>query len=254
MIGVAVLVLGAWVVVQAATVDSSDAFNRWVGWANILALPIAALGTAILLFDRVRARSDVTPAEEGASESGAAAAVIWRRLCRFLRSWHGAAVVVFVVRGVLVGLTLFPDDEASPGTLSLPARPPSTAPSSPAAHDSPCPTPTVEAQTRNSSRAHATFCADRFEFLLFDDSPDGKSAVLVVRVNGKEWPAWFNSKGHATRSPDGSQVTTKPPKPITVSFGSKDTADFRVCVIDRETERTYPEDTCGSWTPIWPRR
>lgn len=77
MIGVAVLVPGAWVVVEAATVNSSDAFDRWAGWANILALPVAALGTAIVLFDRARARSDVTPAEEGANESSAAAAPPW---------------------------------------------------------------------------------------------------------------------------------------------------------------------------------
>lgn len=178
--------------------------------------------------------------------------VIWRQLYRSLRPWHTAVAVV--VLGVLVVLALFPDEEASSGTSTLPARPPSGAGSSTAADDSPCPTPTVQAESKNSSRAHATFCADRLEFLLSDDSSDGKSAVLVVRVNGEEWPAWFNSKRHATRSPDGSQVTTNPPQRITVSFGSNDTADFRVCLGDRNPERTYPEDTCGAWTPIWPRR
>lgn len=77
MIGIAVLMPGAWVVVQAATVNSIDAFNRWAGWANILALPVATLGTAIVLFDRARARSGVTPAEGGASQSSAAAVPPW---------------------------------------------------------------------------------------------------------------------------------------------------------------------------------
>jgi len=181
-------------------------------------------------------------------------AVIWRQLYRSLRPWHAAAAAVVGVVGVLVGLALLPEDEAQSGTPALPAQPPSAAGSSTAADDSPCPTPTVRAESKNSSRAHATFCADRLEFLLYDDSPDGKSAILAVRVNGKEWPAWFNSKGHRTRSPDGSQVTINPPKHITVSFSSNDTADFRVCVGDRNPEMTYPEDTCGGWTSIWPRR
>ncbi|MGH3926182.1 MAG: hypothetical protein ACRDTT_25525, partial [Pseudonocardiaceae bacterium] len=192
---------------------------------------------------------DSPPPTKGANKL----AVIWRQLYRSLRPWPAAAVVAVVVLGVLVVLVLLPDDEASSGASPLPARPPSAAPST-AAENSPCPTPTVEAQTKNSGRAHATFCADRFEFLLFDDSSDGKSAVLAVRVNGKEWPAWFNSNRHATRSPDGSQVTTNPPRRITVLFDSNDTADFRVCRGDRNPERTYPEDTCGSWTSIWPRR
>lgn len=77
MIGVVVLVQGAWVVVQAAIVNSSDASDRRAGWANILALPVAALGTAIVLFDRARARSNVTPAEEEASESSATVVPPW---------------------------------------------------------------------------------------------------------------------------------------------------------------------------------
>jgi hypothetical protein len=137
-------------------------------------------------------------------------AVIQRQLRQFLRPWHSAVVVAVVVLGVLVGLVLLPADETPPGTSPPPARPPSAAPSSTAPDHSPCPAPTVEARTKDPRRAHATFCADRSEFLLFDDSPDGKSAVLVVRVNGKELPAWFNSSGHQTRSPDGSQVTTPP--------------------------------------------
>lgn len=114
--------------------------------------------------------------------------------------------------------------------------------------------PTVQATSGNAKRAHATFCADRAEFLLYDDNPDGKSAVLVVRVGGREWPAWFNSSRHATRSPDGSQVAKNPPQRIPVSFPPDDTAEFRVCLGDRNPERTYPEDTCGDWTPIRPSR
>jgi len=180
-------------------------------------------------------------------------AVIWRQLCRSLWPWHAGAAAAAVVSGVLIGLALLPADEAPSGTPAPPAQLPSGAGFTTPADDSPCPTPTVRAESRKS-RASAAFCADRLEFLLSDNRPDGKSAILVVRVNGKEWPAWFNSKGHATRSPDGSQVTTNPPQRITVSFGSNDTAAFRVCVGDRNLQRTYPDDTCGDWTPIWPRR
>ena len=179
--------------------------------------------------------SDSSPSTTGLTNL----AVIWRQLYRSLRPWHAA--VALVVVGVLIVLVLRPEDEdkAPSGTPTLPVQPPSTATRTTAADDSPCPTPTVRAESKNSSRAHATFCADRFEFLLYDDSSDGKSAILVVRVNGEEWPAWFNSSGHADRSPDGSQMIINPPKVIIVSFSTNDAADFRVCAGDRNPEGTY---------------
>ncbi|MEU4449616.1 hypothetical protein AB0K14_06655 [Actinosynnema sp. NPDC050801] len=177
-------------------------------------------------------------------------AVVRRRLSRFVRPWHAAAAAV-VLLGALIWLAVSSGDPS--GTGSTPGRSPDPAGSGASADDDPpCPTPTVEATSRNGKRAHATFCADRVEFLLFDDNPDGKSAILVVRVNGEEWPAWFNSCRHATRSPDGSQVTVNPPQRIPVSFRPEDVAEFRVCVGDRNREKTYPEDTCGAWTSIWP--
>ncbi|MCA1607795.1 MAG: hypothetical protein LC775_20540 [Acidobacteria bacterium] len=151
-------------------------------------------------------------------------------------------------------LVLLLEDKTPSGTPALPAQPPSTATSTTTVDNSPCPTPTVRAESKNRKRAHATFCADRLEFLLYDDNSDGKSAILVVRANGEEWPAWFNSSKHAERSPDGSLLIIKPPMKIDVSFSTNDTADFRVCVGDRNLEYTYPEDSCGAWTPIWPLR
>jgi len=191
---------------------------------------------------------DPSPPTTGATNL----AVRWRQLYRSLRPWHAA--VALVVVGILIMLVLLTEDKTPSGTPALPDQSPGTATSTTAADNSPCPTPTVRAESKNSRRAHATFCADRLEFLLYDDNSDGKSAILVVRVNGEEWPAWFNSSRHAKRSPDGSQLTINPPKRIPVSFSTNDTADFRICVGDRNPENTYPEDTCGPWTRIWPRR
>ena len=180
------------------------------------------------------------------AESGASG--VGRRLPRRL-----TAIVIGAV-AVLAGLGVLLFTGAAPPTPN-PAPPDGATPAAsavPAPDIAPCPTDTVRAESKKQ-RASATFCADRQEFLLSDDRLDGKSAVLVVRVNQAEWPAWFNSNRYATRSPDGSQLTQNPPQRIPVSFGATDAADFRVCVADYNVELTYPDTTCGEWTPVWPR-
>ncbi|MEU4570234.1 hypothetical protein [Micromonospora sp. NPDC023956] len=168
-----------------------------------------------------------------------------------LRTWHVVSLAAVVIVTVAAGVALAPDGEQPP---EKPMRVPSPgrADATPPAENAPCPTQTITATSRNENRAHATFCPDRLEFLLYDDRPDGESAVLVVRVDGKEWPPYFNSRSHATRSPNGSAVTKNPPKRVTVPLAPDATAEFRVCVAERNPDRTYPEDTCGTWTSIWP--
>jgi hypothetical protein len=166
-----------------------------------------------------------------------------------------AALVGVGAVGALVGLSyLTPTgDESVTGTPSRRAPVPDASSSSTATPDnSPCPSPPVRAESSRRS-ASATFCADQKLFLLSDDDADSRSAILVVRVNGAELPAWFNSDKHATRGPDG-RLVVNPPRPIPITFADDATADFRVCVGKKNPERTYPEETCGTWTPAWPRR
>ena len=52
---------------------AADAFDRWVGWANIAALPMGLVGTVIVLIEKLaRARSTVTDATGLAGELTAA--------------------------------------------------------------------------------------------------------------------------------------------------------------------------------------
>ncbi|GGN84174.1 hypothetical protein GCM10010112_63240 [Actinoplanes lobatus] len=55
-VAIGLVALGLWVVLAAAT-GTSD-FERWVGWANILALPVGAIGTALVIYDRARRGPD----------------------------------------------------------------------------------------------------------------------------------------------------------------------------------------------------
>jgi thioredoxin-like negative regulator of GroEL len=56
LIGIGVLALGCWVVLRAVGAPNTDVFNGWVGWANIFALPVGALGTALVTFDNATRR------------------------------------------------------------------------------------------------------------------------------------------------------------------------------------------------------
>lgn len=167
------------------------------------------------------------------------------------------AVAAIVAGGAITGAALL---NQAPRTNAESPPLGGTAPSSQSAAEAsatgvpantPCPSPTIRAESAKS-RASATYCADQRQFLLFDDRADNKSAVLVVRVDGTKWPEFYNAEGYATRSPDGSTVSRKPPKPIVVSFDATATVDFQVCIGDTLPERSFVEDSCGAWASIQP--
>ena len=59
LIAVCLVGIGLWVVAKAAA--DQGRFEYWAGWANIFALPAGALGTALVIFDRMSPRT-VPPA------------------------------------------------------------------------------------------------------------------------------------------------------------------------------------------------
>ena len=89
--------------------------------------------------------------------------------------------------------------------------------------------------------AHAEFYRDDGSFLLYDDSPDGKAAVLVTTIDGSPPRRWYNVRGH-TYGKSNAQ-----PKPIDLpGFTDSSTVKYRVCV--GEYKAPLPDDTCGTWT------
>jgi hypothetical protein len=202
--------------------------------------------TLVLLNQLQAAREARTPPPP----TDEAPATWWERARRLLRPWHGVVAAAVVVALVL-WLVLASGKEASSG-ITTPADGTTRSTSPPVEKTEDCLTRPIRAESRKK-HASAEYCADRREFLLSDDDADGKSAILVIRVNGKERPAWFHTKGHETRGPDGELVLVSP-KRIPLSLTAVDTADFRVCVGAWNQGRAYPEDTCGDWTPFWPTR
>jgi len=171
-----------------------------------------------------------------------------RKIWRGVLNWHLAGVTGVLVVGLVVGGILLMNEHPPAGNTTS-----ASAPSEVAERGEirPCPSDVVSAMSKKK-RAHAEFCPDQKQFLLYDDNGDGKSAILVVRRNGEELPAYFNSSGFEQRKPDGT-VYRVPPQPILISIGPDDTAEFRVCFGDRNNERTYLPETCGGeWTPFWP--
>ena len=195
--------------------------------------------------DITRSQFSFTPSPQPATKPG-----LRQRLRAAWRSWHTALAGLTLIITAIIGAVLLTSDDTA-GPEAAPTTPTSGAGNATEAEAPQCPSPTVRGES-NRQRASATFCADRSEFLLYDDSPDGKSAILIVRVNGHELPAWYNSNGHATRSQDGRYVTPNPPRRITVSFTPTDTVEFRVCFGDRNDERIYLEDSCGAWLAVKP--
>ena len=174
----------------------------------------------------------------------------WRReVWRGVLVWHAAiAASVLVVGLVAVGILVLRD--RPPAHNATPTNAPSEVAAE--AEIEPCPSDVISAESMKK-RAHAEFCPDQKQFLLYDDDSDNKSAILVVRRNGKELPAYFNSDGFERRRTDGTFYRVSP-KPISVSLGPDDAAEFRVCFGDRNKARKYLPETCSSgWTPFWPR-
>jgi hypothetical protein len=53
-----------WVVGNALDTRTGDEFDRWVGWANIFALPAGGIGTALIIADRIRGSDPPTEDRE----------------------------------------------------------------------------------------------------------------------------------------------------------------------------------------------
>ena len=62
LIAVGTVGLAVWVVTRALGATTDDEFDRWVGWANVLALLLTGIGTALVIIDRVNLRPPSTPA------------------------------------------------------------------------------------------------------------------------------------------------------------------------------------------------
>jgi hypothetical protein len=137
--------------------------------------------------------------------------------------------------------------DAAPKPTGLPPAflpPTRTAPSDPtAASGRPPPLPEgrpTSSATSAKKTAHADYFRGRSQFVLYDDSRDGHSAVLQVKIDDVDDPrTFFNSKGITN--------ATHPPKVVTASGVSSDaTVRFRVCVGDYG--KPVPERTCGKWS------
>ncbi|SCG39354.1 hypothetical protein [Micromonospora coxensis] len=56
LVAVGIVGVGSWVVTKALGARTAADFDQWVGWANVLALPVGAVGTALVLLDRATRR------------------------------------------------------------------------------------------------------------------------------------------------------------------------------------------------------
>ena len=61
LLALAVVVLVVIVSVGALRAHGTDAFNRWVGWATVAAVPLAALGILLLIWEKISRKVDKKP-------------------------------------------------------------------------------------------------------------------------------------------------------------------------------------------------
>lgn len=66
-VALALLAVSTLVVLRALAAGSPDSFTTWVGWANVFALPVGAIGVAIVIVDRLRQRAHEDPTSPDAS-------------------------------------------------------------------------------------------------------------------------------------------------------------------------------------------
>ncbi|MFC4066721.1 hypothetical protein [Actinoplanes subglobosus] len=86
LVGVGVLGLGCWVVWKAFGAPDADGFERWVGWANVFALPVGGLGIALVALDKAIRTSNENKevaadqlAEQAMADLGSEVDRIWTR-------------------------------------------------------------------------------------------------------------------------------------------------------------------------------
>ncbi|WP_436531880.1 hypothetical protein [Actinoplanes sp. HUAS TT8] len=129
LIGVALLVVSLWVVVSTMRARTPDEFNRWVGWANVLALVVGALGTALVAFDKAGQRRDHSApdgsgevSERCLAELGSAIEQVWSREAVIRQVGPPAPVMVrwSSTGRPAAGRDVVLDEPESPGWRELP--------------------------------------------------------------------------------------------------------------------------------------
>jgi transcriptional regulator with XRE-family HTH domain len=97
------------------------------------------------------------------------------------RQWSKVAVVVLLVAAVGVWLLTGPLAATTPQTITAPTT--TTNPSMPTLSDTVTGTPNSTAVS-NDGAAYAEFYRDQSRFILIDLRADGRSAVLLAKING----------------------------------------------------------------------
>lgn len=90
--------------------------------------------------------------------------------------------------------------------------------------------------------SHAVFYRKDARLVIFDDAPDGRSAIVDVKINGKQA---FRPVYHSGGRTDASH----PPLTIKLSdygFGPTDTIEYRACAGEAK-DRGEPLKFCGNW-------
>jgi hypothetical protein len=81
-------------------------------------------------------------------------------------------------------------------------------------------------------------------FLLYDNAPDGRSAILELKIPGVLAQAdWYNSKGRTCHGRERPLAMVVQPNLLE----SHHTVQFRVCVGEVEDRGKRPPDDCGPW-------
>ena len=76
LFALAVVALAAIIVVGTVRANGAAAFNRWVGWATVAALPVAVAGLVLMAWDKVTKTNLVPQVDIAGSEDRLAAVVL----------------------------------------------------------------------------------------------------------------------------------------------------------------------------------
>ena len=94
LVGIALLALGGWVLARASAAHTAEDFQRWTNWANIFALLVGVVGTAMLAFDKSKG-AKVLPEAPNSQQIGQ---VVEDLSDRLERNWAEEAVLREVTR------------------------------------------------------------------------------------------------------------------------------------------------------------